>query len=360
MEEELTGPWSWLRASINHTDWRVTFPGGSWIQWVTGDNLVAARGLRADAASVDEADDIPIQLYDALVKAWFSEHHSLRQTIISGTPRRGRHGLLYRSHARGIGKLRNPRGERFQNHRSFHATCYDFPEFISAQAIREASDELPPEVFAREWMCDFDAAEGLVYAVFSDAFHVREPDYDAEWREFIVGLDWGYEDPTAIVILGVCGHGRDVTIHQLDEVYERHLTTTDIIDIAKRIEAIYPGARWYADPSRPSDIMSLRREAKVRIQGADNSIADGVSTVQNALHRRKRLDGSETATLYIAPNCAYTRLEFEQYRRKRDARDKETILEDIEDKNNHAMDALRYALHTHFGGPDRRLKTEQV
>ncbi len=55
--------------------------------------------------------------------------------------------------------------------------------------------------------------------------------------------------------------------------------------------------------------------------------------------------------LYVHPACTWTRWEFVNYRRKRDPHNADRYLEDIEDKNNHAMDALRYPVFSRFGAP---------
>jgi phage terminase large subunit len=57
--------------------------------------------------------------------------------------------------------------------------------------------------------------------------------------------------------------------------------------------------------------------------------------------------------MYVHPRCKNFLDEIGKYRRKRDPKNLDRILEDIEDRNNHAMDACRYCTYTRFGGPDR-------
>jgi hypothetical protein len=357
MEAELTGSgeWAFLGAHIDHSQWRVTFPGGSWIQWVTAERARNVRGMRCDGLSVDECDDVDPDIYDAILRPWFTEHHSLGIKILSGTPTRGRYGLLYRTKARAEGRALNQDGKPFERHHFSHATSYEFPHYVKPEAVEEARKEITPQLFAREWLCDFDAAEGLVYPHFREDFHVRQHDPDTRWREYIIGVDWGFEDPAVINVFGIAGGGKDITIHQIDEVYVQHKTDSELAEVAKRLEVIYPAAKWYADPSRPQSIESLRREARVRIVQAENAIEDGVATVADALLVRERPDKSQWAQLYVDPCCVNTIREYGLYRRKRDARNPDRVLDAIEDKNNHAMDATRYALFTHLGGSDRRL-----
>jgi len=356
MIDELEGDWKWLGGKLNRVDWRVTFPGGSWVQWVTAERARNIRGMRCDIISVDECDDVEMSVYDAITLPWFSEHHSLGMSLLSGTPTRGRYGLLYRTIARGLGLEKQSDGADFPNYFASHKTSLDFPEFVSPAMVERARIDMQgtPQLFEREWMCSFDAGEGLVYPHFKTDFHVREPDPAIVWREYLVGVDWGWEDPTVFIVFGVSGHGKDTQIHALAEWVVQHKTDSEVADMARRVDMIYPNAIWYADPSRPQTIAAVKRAAKVRMLPADNAIQDGVATVADSFLIRPRTDGSEWAQLYVAPECEEMIRELGLYRRKRDPRNHDHVLDDIEDRNNHVMDATRYALHTHFGGPDRR------
>jgi hypothetical protein len=351
MLDELSDPekWGWLGGVVNRTEWRVTFPGGSWIQFVTAERAKNIRGLRCDFVCVDEADDVDPEILDAIVVPWFSEPHSLRMVLIGGTPTRGRHGLLYRTHRRG-------QEREFFDHHSFHASCYDFPKFVDPLAVEKAKRETPPALFKREWLCDFDAAEGLVYGdVFSEAYHIRAVPRGTEFSKIIIGVDWGYEDPAVMLPVGVTGSGAEIQCYALEEFYKNHQTLDTLRAAAEALHRKYPRALWYADPSRPDAIEMLRRSG-IRMQGAANAIEDGILTVATMLVRRGE-PGNERSRLYIAPGCKNTIREFGMYRRKRDVRNRDQILDDPEDKHNHAMDALRYAIFSHFGAQLRTYGT---
>ena len=347
-ELEGDGPWSELGAKINHTSLSVSFPGGSFIRFVSQEmGEKSLRGFRGDVAFIDEADDIETDLYDAVSLAWFTEPHSLRMRLFGGTPKRGRYGLLYRTHARGIGLLRRKNGERFANHFSRHATCYDFPEFVSARAIEEAKEEIDPRIFAREWECNFDAAQGLVFDMFDEQYHVRAPAPDAVWNEMLVGVDHGWNDPGCILVIGIAGSGKDATAHVIHEVYASHRDNGWWDDRAMEIVGWYPTAIWYCDPSRPDRVADLKKNAGIRAQEVDNSIEAGVSCVANLMVKRGP-EGQERARFFVHPSCTNTIREMGLYRRKRDPKSAERVLDDIEDKNNHAMDSMRYPLFARF------------
>lgn len=361
---ELAGPWSFLGGHLNRADWRVRFPGGSWIQWVPQTEAQGQRGLRCDAVSIDEADDIDPEVVDAVVDPWFTEPHSLRMTLVGGTPRRGRYGLLYRTHRRATDAEAR---KRFPDFHSFHATCYDFPRHVSRESIEKArrgdDPEVTPEIFNREWLCSFDATQGLVYSMFADATHVRSPHPDQVFSAILVGADWGWEDPGCFVVVGVIGSGADASAHVLYEVYAKRRDEDWWAHQAQQIVEWYPDAKWYLDPSRPDRIAGLKTKAGIVIGDVDNAIEDGVDCVANLLVPRATgvIDTSgemvRRPRLFVAPECANLIREFGLYRRKRDPRNTERILDDIEDKNNHAMDALRYAIFARFkhSTPGRRI-----
>lgn len=352
------GEWGFLGGDVNRTDWRVRFPGGSWIQWVSAENANDNRGIRCDVVSVDEADDVPPEVFSAVVAPWFSEPWSLRQTLIGGTPRRGRYGLLWRAHRVW------PEGEGdappVPRHYSFHATYLDAPSLVDPRTVEQERRRLrgTPAIFEREWLCNFDSGEGVVYPFFERDFHVREPNYGVPFDEVLVGVDHGFEDPGVFLVGGVLGSNADAIVHLLEEVYERHRESSWWDDKAVEIALKYKARRqrWYADPSRPDRVASMRKAIRERAPGVhatfdetDNGIEAGVAAVADRIAPRLHEDGSRSARLYVSPSCVNTLVEIGLYRRKRDPKNKDRILDDILDRDNHAMDGLRYMVVSRFG-----------
>jgi len=333
--------WSFLKPKLDRTTWTVTFGDGSWIQPFPAEaaHSKTSRGLRTDVLFMDEADDIQLQVYHAVAKPWFSEPWSLRITVGGGTPRRGRKGLLYHLHSLGLSK-----DPQFCRYHSVHATYRDAPETVDIDAVEDARRTTPQTVFSREWECNFDAAEGLVYPEFDERIHVREPPEGAVWSEILIGADHGYEDPGVLLLIGVMGHGDDAALWVLDEVYERHRTEDWWCEALARYQSWYPTAKLYADPSRPDRVRAFREKAGARDQQVDNSIEDGVNAVAARLTRR-----GDDARLYISPRCKSLIWEFGSYKRKPDAQNPDSYTDQIIDKDNHAMDALRYPILSRFG-----------
>lgn len=358
-----TLPFRRLGGKFNASTLRCEFPGGSWIQFVSQEQGI--RGIRCDAIYSDECDDIRPTFYQAVVSPWLSEPESLRLRMLGGTPTNGRFGLLYQNHR--LALAGHP------GFYSFHHTWKDFPEHVSAEhALAERAAAIANgrlATFEREWECNFDAGEGLVYSMFDREFHVREPAPDAVWSEILVGVDHGWEDPGCFLVIGVAGHGRDAICHVIHEVYKQHRDETwwcQQVGEVLKLNRHHVPITWYPDPSRPDRVHALKRAgARVAQDPISNNIDDGVLAVAARFGIRRITDevqdqhgnvlvpAKRVARLYVSRRCENTIRELENYRRKPDSKDPERFTDEIEDKNNHAMDPLRYALYNRFGGPER-------
>lgn len=353
IESELGGKWASLGGKIDHTSWRITFPGGSWIMPMPAAEYTAqrGRGLRADIVLSDEADDIDVSTYDAVCSPWLSEPWSFGLEVFSGTPRRGRHGLLFRNFENGRkgAELRSgltiadQTNEQLKKFWSFRATYRDAPGNVSAEAVAQARQLTSLTTFKREWEADFDSGEGLVFP-FDASFHVRTPPPKGEFAFHVVGVDFGWVDAGVFLWIGVRGHGNDAEAWILGEYYESEVPT-HVWD--ERARAWNFAQTFFCDPSRPQDIQRLKGFCNA--VKADNSLEGGLDRVASLLSKRQGANGKETARLFVSPKCTNTIREFGLYRRKRDPYDPDGFLEKPEDKHNHSMDALRYAVVGVFG-----------
>lgn len=199
-----------------------------------------------------------------------------------------------------------------------------FPESLRAEMARDRKRD--PDKYEHVWN---GAYRGLSEArVFRNW---REGDIDNHVPGDVVwfyGADWGFaNDPSAGVRF--CFPDAD-TLYIRNEVYELGLAT----EAHPAFLAELPdAAKWSmrADNARPEMIDYCRRHGLPKIIAARKgrgSVEDGVSFVQSY-------------DVVIHPSCANTKREFQRYAYKTDPRTGE-ILPVIEDKNNHAIDALRY------------------
>lgn|SRR5512147_318019 len=348
LEQELAGDWKPFGGKINKSTLRIEWPDGSWFQPMPAQvaSSKAARGQRCDVILLDECDDIPAEVFDSVVRPWFTEPWSLRKILAGGTPRMGRQGLLWRLHSLGLSD--DPKHDRYL---SKHATYRDAPELVNLEEVEDARENTEPGAFAREWECDFDSASGLVYAGFDEAFHILEPPTSVHFHRYALGIDHGTEHPGAMVLIGITGYGDNAAAWVLDEDVASHRDNPEWDAIAENKYSRIVQRAW-ADPSRPDRINDYRR-AKLNCHGADNSVQAGIGRVAGLLMKRGLDTGDDRATafsrLYVHPRCVHTIAGFRKYKRKPDPTQPGKFLDDVLKIDDDEMDALRYAIVGEFG-----------
>jgi phage terminase large subunit len=177
------------------------------------------------------------------------------------------------------------------------------------------------EFYSQEIGGEFVAFEGLVYAGFNRAA-VKSVDCDG-WRT-ILGVDIGARNPTAVVTVRVNGLGH---VHIEREFYQRNLDSDGITDAIIDTMQSSGAEVAYADPSAKAYIDSWQKRG-LKVKPANNDVTRGIGIVKSAL-----ADG-----MTIDPSCVNTIAEFESYVWADNAKDQPVK------QNDHALDALRYAL----------------
>ncbi|MDD3336778.1 MAG: PBSX family phage terminase large subunit [Eubacteriales bacterium] len=151
-----------------------------------------------------------------------------------------------------------------------------------------------------------------------------------EWSEYTyAGLDFGFaNDPDALVL---CGYDRRKRILYL---YKEHVRTDQSLRaLAEACERLAPGKVIRCDSASPREIAELRR---LRVNAI--SVKKGAGSVEHGLRWLK-----EQKEIVIDPNdCPVAAREFSTYEYAQDKTG--AFLNECPDKNNHTIDAVRYAL----------------
>lgn len=342
--EENESDWKPLGGKLNKSTCRIEWPGGSWFQPMPAEEATSksARGMRADGVLGDEIDDVEPTVWRSVVKPWLSEPWSLHLSMSGGTPRRGRRGLLWDFHQ--LGKSKDPKFARY------HSRIFDYrccPELVSPETVEDARATTPKAIFEREWECNFDSAEGLVYPEFSPSLHVKEPPEGVVWSEILIGCDHGFDHPGALLLIGVLGSGKDAIVWVLDDEVHRQQAEPFWVDKASKWTRLFPFHFFYGGPDQPSRLEAFRTQANARIRDANNSVQDGISSVAARLH-----NGPQGPRLFVHPRCKHTIWEFGTYRKKPEPSRPDQYTDDPVKLDDDAMDALRYAVLTHLGSLD--------
>lgn len=213
--------------------------------------------------------------------------------------------------------------------RSFHFTTYDNPH-IPVEEIDKARQELTEDRFGQEYLADFRKTEGLVYKEFNRNVHLFNDDtkiYDIV--EVIAGIDFGFTNPTAVLTIVKDGRANYWVV---DEYYKSGQTEAQIAEwvAAQRFNKVYP------DPESPSAIKELtNRSVNIRtVVKNKDSIVNGIAKVRELFKANR---------LHIHQRCQNTIMELETYCYP-DKEDMKNPKEVPIKENDHAMDALRYAI----------------
>lgn len=221
-----------------------------------------------------------------------------------------------------------------------HATALDnhyFPQDQFQEARYEYEKEGKIDQFNQEWLAEFTNPSQLVYGDFSREKHVFTNIMDMPTQgTYCVGMDFGMTDPTAAAFVLIDYDG-NWWIH--DEIYSSDLHLDQLVYVLRDKMGDTHYARIIGDGAARFELESLRKR-RFRITGGKkgaDSIFNGIKEVQSLLKVR---EDNGKPKLFIHSGCKSIIREFESYSWIRDAFGELTNVP--EDKNNHAMDAIRY------------------
>lgn len=215
--------------------------------------------------------------------------------------------------------------------KSFHFTSYDNPH-IPKDEIDKAKQELTEDRFAQEYLADFRKTEGLVYKEFSRDRHIfvgDVRDIAKGLNKMIAGVDFGFTNPCAVLSIL---KDNDNKYYVTKEYYQRQNTDTQIADyvLSQQFNLVYP------DPESASGVEELRRKG-VNIR----EVIKNKDSIRNGINQVRELFKSNR--LFIHESCYNLIGELETYSypdKKPDKNEEENPIKE----NDHALDALRYAL----------------
>ena len=293
------GPWARAeRLTLAET----TFAQGSRVVALPG-NEERVRGFSGPRLIVlDEAARIPEALY-ATVRPMLAV--SRGRLVALSTPF-GRRGWFWREWETGTGWRR------------FRVPWQACPR-IDQSFIDSEHAALGQAWVDQEYGCSFGAGEGLVYPNFDGCLVERVPvPLDGE---AVGGIDFGWRNPFAAV------WGVRTREDELWLTGERYLARVSLGQHAKALPKL---ARWYADPSGPTEIAEMRW-AGLRVWPGPNAIRPGIAAVHGRLER-----GRLKVVREACPNLVHEAARY-RYDPDTDPHDENPL-----DRDNHALAALRY------------------
>lgn len=209
-------------------------------------------------------------------------------------------------------------------------------DFLDESVVRSLENEYRGTVFFNRYILGkWVIAEGLVYPTFNDAC-IAEPPEDEEPLETYISMDYGIQNPTAMLVWKRYGStwyavdeyrysGREENAQKTDEEYYAELCRlADENDIDDCVLII--------DPSAASFIATVRRHGRFTVRKAKNDVLAGIQAVSACLSAGK---------IKFSENCKYAIEEFSLYRW-----DDKSVEDKPIKENDHDMDATRYFVFT--------------
>lgn len=290
-----------------------------------GTSLIALRGWESIETLRGQAFDfIVIDEIASMRNFFLNWQEVIRPTL---TDRKGH--VLFISTPKGFNHFYDLFNINDEDYKSFHFTTYDNPH-LPVEEIDKAKKELPEDRFAQEYMADFRKQTGLVYREFDRSRHVTDT-LPTRYDEYIAGIDFGFTNPTAVIHIKRDG---DDNYFVTEEWYKTGRTEEQIGEYVKscRFNRVYP------DPESPSaiDVLNQKGIAVIEVVKNRDSIQNGINRIRTLLKMGK---------LRIHKSCVNLISEFETYAYP-EKRPGQNEYENPIKENDHALDALRYALST--------------
>lgn len=197
-----------------------------------------------------------------------------------------------------------------------------FPDVLQKEADYDLSRD--PEKYNHVWMGGYlRNSESRVFRNWT----VEEFEAPAD-ALFRLGADWGFaSDPSVLVRCHIVGR-------KLFIDYEAHMVGCEIMDLPSLFMSVPGAEKWpiTADSARPETISHMRNNGFPKIQAA----VKGPKSIEDGIEWLKSFD------IVVHPRCRHTIDELTMYSYKTDPLT-QLVLPLLEDKNNHIIDALRYA-----------------
>lgn len=288
----------------NPSDWKkqegyYTLPNGSIIEFFSTDEEQKLRGRKREILFINEGNELTRDEYIQLAI------RTTEQIIIDYNP-----SDLYSY----IYDLIDEEGA------FFHKSTYKENPFLTKEIIKEI--ESLKDKDDNLWRVFGLGERGVATnSVFSKYTVVDEI---PEGGEIYRALDWGFVDPTSLIEVKKI----DDSIYLKELIYSRGLTSSDIVFKLKNLKIDLTDDIW-CDSARPEIIEDLKRERINAKSVKKNTILHGIQLIK----RHK---------VYIHKDSVNLIDEFQNYKWKTNKDGQ--ILDVPEDKNNHGIDSVRYAL----------------
>jgi len=321
------------RSLIKHFDLEVTRDNAK-------DKIIElSNGSTIRMGSVNQVDSVVGRSYDLIIfdEAALSDgmdafNVALRPTldkpeskaIFISTPR-GRNNWFSLLYNRGF-------SDEYPNWVSIKATYHENPR-VTISDINEAKKAMSAAEFAQEYLADFNQFEGQVWSFDHETCVADLSELDTSKMDVIAGLDVGFRDPTAFVVIAY--NWEDEKYYLIDEYLHAERTTDQHAVFLKKLIDKYDIDIIYIDSAAQQVRFDLAQEHDIPTNNATKDVLAGIAHVAGIVENNR---------LIVDQRCKQTLITLDQYQwdPNRNLLKEKPVHNDA----SHIADALRYALYT--------------
>jgi len=285
-------------------------------------SITPAKGAITDIWAEEATETSKDSIKQLLKRQRGGDKNTPKRLTLSFNPILQSH-WIYKEYFEGIGWADGQREYRDGNRLAILKTTYKDNRYLTPDDVKDLENETDEYYHSVYTLGNWGVLGDVIFTNW------RVEDLSGMQDQFTNrrnGLDFGFSsDPAAVIVSHY--DTKKKTIYVYKELYETGLTN-DIL--AERIKELAPNDRIVADSAEPKSIQELNNHG-VYARGA----AKGKDSVNFGI------DWLKQQTIIIDKSCINLQNELSQYHWKKDAGG--NSLKKPVDKNNHLVDALRYA-----------------
>jgi hypothetical protein len=222
----------------------------------------------------------------------------------------------------------------------------DFPEWFSVKAtwkdnprmtaddVEEARRSMSEAEFRQEYEADFSIFEGKIWNLKQHNIGTIPEDLDLRKCDVFAGLDLGFRDPTAMVVVAYSWDHEKFFL--LDEYRDNERVTSGHAEEIKKLMDKWSIDYIYIDSANQQQRFDFAQEYDIPTTNAKKSVLDGIGYVASLV---------DTDRVFVDSSLSHVLHALDQYQW-----DDNQNLQKEKPKHNeasHMADALRYALYSY-------------
>lgn len=205
--------------------------------------------------------------------------------------------------------------------------------FLSRDYVEALKAATPRGMFYdRSILGQWVTGDGIVYQDFNKDTMVIPKNRVPDGLDYYVGVDWGYEHPNPIILLG---DDKDGNTYVLEDYTQKHKFINYWIEIAQNLQTRFGrNLIFYADSARPDNVNEFQSNG-LNCINANKNVLPGIECVAKKMREGK---------FYVVDSASSGLLdEIYQY-----AWDESTglPLKENDVRHNDRLDAIRYAIYS--------------